>query len=48
MDTKPEQIIIHRFEYPAVREYMETRNFVRVDSSIRSRHFVMREIMDKQ
>jgi hypothetical protein len=46
METKPEQIIIHRFEYPAVREYMKTRNFVRVDSSIRSRHFVMREIMD--
>lgn len=48
METKPEQIIIHRFEYPAVREYMKTRNFVRVDSSIRSRHYVMREIMDSQ
>jgi hypothetical protein len=48
MDTKPEQIIIYRFAYPAVRDYMETRNFVRVDNSIRARHYVMREIIDDQ
>jgi hypothetical protein len=46
MRTKPEQIIIHRFAYPAVREYMENRNFIRVDNSPRTRHYVMREIMD--
>jgi hypothetical protein len=46
LETKPEQIIIHRFEYPAVREYMETRNFVRVDNSPRTRHYVMRAIID--
>jgi hypothetical protein len=46
MRTKPEQIVIYRFEYPAVREYMETRNFVRVDNSPRARHFVMRELVD--
>ncbi len=48
MRTKPEQIVIYRFEYPAVLEYMETRNFVRVDNSPRARHFVMREIIDAQ
>lgn len=46
METKPEQIIIHRFEYPAVRRYMEIRNFVRVDNSPRTRHYVMRAIID--
>lgn len=48
METKPEQIIIHRFAYPAVREYMETRNFVRVDNSPRTRHYVMRAILNSQ
>jgi len=43
-DIKPEQIIISRFDFPAVNEYMETRNFVRVDNSPRSRHYVLREI----
>jgi hypothetical protein len=46
MRTKPEQVVIYRFEYPALREYMQTRNFVRVDNSIRARHYVMREILD--
>ena len=46
MQTKPEQIVIYRFEYPAVREYMATRNFVRVDNSPRARHFVMRELLE--
>lgn len=46
METKPEQIVIYRFEYPAVREYMETRNFVRVDNSPRARHYVMRELIE--
>ena len=44
-ETTPEQIIISRFSYPAVQRYMQARNFVRVDNSPRSRHYVMREIM---
>jgi hypothetical protein len=43
---KPEQVILGRLDIPAVRDYMETRNFVRVDNSPRSRHYVAREIMD--
>jgi hypothetical protein len=48
MNTKPEQIVIYRFEYPAVREYMETRNFVRVDNSPKARHYVMRALVDSR
>lgn len=47
LETKPEQVILSRFHFPAVQEYMETRNFIRVDSSLRSRHYVKGEIFDK-
>ena len=47
LETKPEQVILSRFHFPAVQEYMETRNFVRVDSSLRSRHYVKGEIYNK-
>ena len=47
IETKPEQVILNRFDFPAVQEYMETRNFIRVDSSPRSRHYVKGEISDK-
>jgi 4-amino-4-deoxy-L-arabinose transferase-like glycosyltransferase len=42
--TKPEQIILSRFNLPAVNEYMRTRNYVRIDNSPRSRHYVMQKI----
>ena len=45
-ETKPEQVILGRFDIPAVREYMETRNFVRVDNSPRSRHYVRGDIYE--
>lgn len=45
-ETKPEQVIISRFSIPAVQKYMETRNFVRVDNSPRSRHFVRGDIYE--
>ena len=47
LETKPEQVILSRFDFPAVQEYLETRNFIRVDSSLRSRHYVKGEIFDK-
>jgi hypothetical protein len=47
LETKPEQVILSRFNIPAVQEYMETRNFVRVDSSPRSRHYVKRDIYEQ-
>ena len=47
IQTKPEQVILGRFDIPAVQDYMETRNFVRVDSSPRSRHYVKGEIFAK-
>ncbi len=43
-EIKPEQVILSRFEIPAVREYMSTRNFVRVDNSPVSRHYVRGDI----
>ena len=46
LETKPEQVVLSRFHFPAVQEYMETRNFIRVDSSPRSRHYVKGEIYD--
>ncbi|MCK5317502.1 MAG: glycosyltransferase family 39 protein [Anaerolineales bacterium] len=45
--TKPEQVILSRFHILAVQEYMEIRNFIRVDSSPRSRHYLKGEIYDK-
>jgi hypothetical protein len=47
LETKPEQVILSRFNIPAAQEYMDTRNFIRVDSSLRSRHYVKGEIFDK-
>ena len=47
-EVKPEQVIITRFHIPAVIEYMETRNFVRVDNSPRSRHYVRGDIFTDQ
>jgi hypothetical protein len=47
-ETKPEQVILGRFDFPAVRDYMETRNFVRVDNSPRSRHYVRGDIFTDQ
>jgi hypothetical protein len=47
LETKPEQVILGRFNIPAAQEYMETRNFVRVDSSPRSRHYVKRDIYEQ-
>jgi hypothetical protein len=47
-ETKPEQVILGRFDFPAVRDYMETRNFVRVDNSPRSRHYVRGDIYRAQ
>ena len=44
LETKPEQVIINRFDFPAVKEYMEPRNFRRVDNSPKSRHYVIGEI----
>jgi hypothetical protein len=44
LETKPEQVIINRFDFPAVKEYMEPRNFRRVDNSPQSRHYVIGEI----
>jgi hypothetical protein len=44
--TKPEQVILGRFDIPAVQEYMKARNFVRVDNSPRSRHYVKGEILE--
>ena len=46
LETKPEQVILTRFDHPAVQRYMQPRNFIRVDKSPVSRHYVMREIMD--
>jgi hypothetical protein len=43
-EIKPEQVILSRFEIPAVKEYMSTRNFVRVDNSPVSRHYVRGDI----
>ena len=45
-ETKPEQVIVGRFNIPAVQKYMESRNFIRVDNSPRSRHYVMRDIYE--
>ena len=47
LETKPEQVILSRFNIPAAQEYMETRNFIRVDSSPRSRHYVKRDIYEQ-
>ena len=43
---KPEQIILSRFDIPAAYEYMEIRNFVRVDNSPLARHYILREIYE--
>jgi hypothetical protein len=43
-EINPGQIIVGRFDIPAVREYMAERNFVRVDNSPRSRHHVRGDI----
>jgi hypothetical protein len=45
-ETSPEQVILGRLDIPAVREYMEERNFVRVDNSPRSRHYVRSDIVN--
>jgi hypothetical protein len=47
-EIKPEQVIISRFMIPAIQEYMATRNFVRVDNSPRSRHYVRGDIFRAQ
>jgi hypothetical protein len=47
LETKPEQVILSRFNIPAAQEYMETRNFIRVDSSPRSRHYVKGDIYEQ-
>jgi hypothetical protein len=47
METMPEQVILGRFNIPAVLDYMETRNFIRVDSSLRSRHYMRADIYEE-
>jgi hypothetical protein len=46
IETKPEQIILARFDYPAAHKYMETRNFVRINPLARAEHYVKRDIYE--
>ncbi len=45
-EIKPDQIVVSRFNIPAVEDYMAERNFTRVDNSLRSRHYVRRDIVN--
>jgi hypothetical protein len=45
-EIKPEQIVLARFDYPAVHDYMEIRNFRRVNPLLKPRHYARRELIN--
>jgi hypothetical protein len=45
-EIKPEQIILTRYEFSAVHEYMKIRNFRRVNPLLKPLHYAKRELID--